>query len=242
MIRTKAAHCFEIRSTSIARSVALLLVFSAAAFSAVAQSAQDTAPDSPPDSPPVVHLPGSHAPDSGEPGGPPDVYNSGSSGFSGDADPRARAAAAKLAQLTGIRQKLHEKLPTMMQAAVAAMRRNYPNVDPRFAAEWEKRMRAQLNPNEFVDIFVRVYAEHFTADELDEMIEALRARQSAKPVSISPQLVEKISANAVDIQSEMIGAFSEAGAREGGEIGREIGKEHPDWVRKMNPAAAGATN
>lgn len=221
------------------RSVALLLVFAAPAFSAVAQSAQGTAPDSPPDSPPVVHLPGSHAPDSGAPYSSPDVYRSGSSSV---ADAKALAAAAKFAELMGIRQKLEEKFPTMMQAAVGAMRRNYPSVDPRFAAEWEKRMRAQLNPDYFVDIFVRVYAEHFTADELEQMNEAVRARQSGKPVAISPQLAEKIRTSAVDIQSEMIGAFSESGARMGGDIGREIGKEHPDWVRKFNPAASGATN
>jgi hypothetical protein len=240
MVHLKPAHLFKTNSLSIARSVALLLFVAAAAFSAVAQSTNDNPPDSPQDSPPVVHLPGSHPP-SGGAGSSSDVYLSGSSGLSSNVDPRAREEAAKLAELMGIRQKLEEKFPTMMQGAVAAMRRNYPNVDPRFAAEWERRLRAQLNADDFVDIFVRVYAEHFTADELEEMIQAVRARQDSKPVTLSPQLVEKIRANAIDIQSEILGAFTEAGAREGGEIGKEIGQEHPDWVRKVDPAATAAT-
>lgn len=219
-------------------SVVLLLVFATAAFSAVAQSTTDNPPDSPQDSPPVVHLPGSHPPTSGEAVGPSDDYSySSHAELSGKVDPRAREEAAKLAELTGIRQKLEEKFPTMMQGALDAMRRQYPNVDPRFAAEWEKRMRAQFNAGAFVAIFTRVYAEHFTADELEQMVQAVRARQSGKPVTLSPQLVEKIRANTVDIQSEMVGAFTEAGARKGGEIGEEIGKAHPDWMKNLNSSA-----
>jgi hypothetical protein len=215
MLSVKAIQFLERKPASVAWVVTLLLVFAMAAISAEAQQ--------PPDSPPVIYLPGSFAPSSGT------------------ADPRAREDAAKLAELTGIRQKLEKELPESMRNAVGNMRRRYPGIDPRFIAEWEKRMRAQLNVDDYIAVFIEVYDEHFTAAELEEMIEAVRARQSSKPVTISPQLAEKVRANAIDIQSEIMGGFTEVGARLGGEIGRDIGKEHPDWVKNVNPAAAAGT-
>lgn len=235
MLRTKFAQLLERGSLFPAPAAMLLLAFATAAFSAHAQQASD----SPPDSPPVVHLPGSHAPTAGEAATSPDVYLSGSQAeLSGSADPRAREEAAKFAELTGVRQKLEQKFPSTMQTALAEMRRRYPNLDPRMVAEWEKRMRVQFNPDDYIAVFINVYARHFTADELEEMIQAVRAQRNSKPVTLSPELGEKIRANAVQIQSEIIGGFTEVGASKGGRIGGQIGREHPDWVRNLNPAAS----
>lgn len=229
MLRAHVFQSVERQIISFACAAALMLVAGAAAVHADAQQ--------PPDSPPVVHLPGSHAPASGAPESSPDVYLPGSSGtLSGASDPAARREAAKLAELTGIRQKIGQNFATSMHNGAEEMRRHYPNIDARFVAEWEKRMRAQFNPSDYVAVFVNVYADHFTGDELEQMIQALRARQNSKSVVVSPQLAEKIRANAVAVQSELIGGFSEVGARKGGEIGIEIGKEHPEWVKGMEPA------
>jgi hypothetical protein len=210
----RVAQLFQGRWASIARA-AMLAVAVAAVCRVGAQQH--------PDSPPVVYLPGA-AP-------PPPVA----------ADSRAHEAAAKLAELTGMRQKLEQKFPSTMQDALADMRRHFPNLDPRFVAEWEKRMRAQFNPDDYIAVFIKVYEEHYTAAELEEMVEVVRARQKSEPVTVSPQLAEKIRANAVDVQSEIMGGFTEIGARQGGQIGAEIGREHPEWIRNANPAEPAAT-
>lgn len=215
MLRAKFAQPLQQESASIVWAVALVLAFGAPAFRAGAQQ--------PPDSPPVVHMPGSRPPAAGVADATP---------VEGTEDPRARADAAKLAELMGARQKLEQNLNTTMESAVDAMRRKYPGVDPRFIAEFKKRLRAQFNPDDFIAVFIRVYAQHFTAGELEEMIAAARARQKSEPVMLSPELREKIRANAIEIDSELMGGFTEAGARLGGKIGIEIAREHPDWVER----------
>lgn len=220
---------------------ALLLAFATAAFSVGAQQPPDNSPDNPPDSPPVVHLPGSHPQPSGDADSSPVVPFPGSGSVSsGAVDPIARENAAKFAEVTGLRRRLEENFPKTMQSALDEMRRRYPNLDPRFVAEWEKRMRVQFDPDDYVAVFIHVYAEHYTASELEEMIQAVRARQNSKPVTISPHLAEKIRASDIDVQSEVMGGFAEIGARKGGEIGREIGMEHPDWVKSLIPATSAA--
>jgi hypothetical protein len=221
MLRVKAAPSLERKSIAIASAAAFLLAVAAAAFSAAAQE--------PPDSPPVVHLPGSSPPSSG----------AANSTVRAE-DPVAHEDAAKLAELTGVRNKLQQNFSASMHNALDEMRRQYPQIDPRFVAEWEKRMRARFNPDDYMAVVIRVYEEHYTAAELEEMIRAVRAKQSSRPVTPSPQLAAKIRANAIDVQSEIMGGFSEIGARKGGEIGREIGEEHPDWVKNLIPAAPAA--
>jgi hypothetical protein len=231
MVRIKTRQFRERQTVAAVSAAALLLAVAAAGISAGAQQ--------PPDSPPVVHLPGSQPPSSVAADGSA-VYVSGSSGEPSP-DPAARKDAAKLAELTGLRQKISQNFAASMQNGLDEMRRRYPNLDSRFVAEWEKRMRAQFKADEYVAVFTRVYAQHFTAGELEEMIDALRARQNSQPVTFSPQLAEKIRGNAVQIQSELIGGFTEVGARQGGEIGKQIGKEHPDWVRNMESTAPETT-
>lgn len=225
MLRVKVAQPLEGDWAPVVWAVALALAIAGPAFRADAQQ--------PPDSPPVVHMPGSR---------PPAAGVAAPSAAEAAEDPRARADAARLAELIGLRQKLEQNLPTEIQEAVEAMQRSYSGVDPRFVAEFEKRARARFNPDDYVAVFVRVYAAHYTAAELEEMIAAVRARQKSERVTISPELAEKIRANAVELQSELMGESTQVSARLGGEIGKEIGKEHPDWVRNLSPATPAAKN
>ncbi|HEV2133701.1 MAG TPA: hypothetical protein VGR47_05510 [Terracidiphilus sp.] len=226
MLRAKIAPFFDITPASLA-SVALL-AFALAAFSAGAQE--------PPDSPPVVHLPGAAPPAPGaeRPGGYVDAPILAE-------DPIAHENAAKLAEVSRVRQTLEQNFPKSMQNGLDELKHHYPSLDPRFVAEWEKRMRAEFNPDDYIAVFIRVYEEHYTAKELEEMMQALRARQKSEPVRLSPQLAAKIRANALEVQSELVGGFAEVGARRGGEIGTEIGREHPEWVRNFDPAATPAS-
>jgi hypothetical protein len=224
MLCIRAIKQLERRSFPISWTVTVLIAFAVAALNASAQE--------PPDSPPVIHLPGSAAPPPGaeSPGG--DV----GAPILAD-DPIAHENAAKLAEVSRVWQMLEQNFPKSMQDGLDELRHRYPNLDSRFVAEWEKRMRAQFDPDDYIAVFIRVYEEHYTADELEEMTRALRARQKSEPVRLSPQLAAKIRANAVEVQSELVGGFAEVGARHGGEIGTEIGREHPEWVRNLDPAA-----
>jgi hypothetical protein len=45
-----------------------------------------------------------------------------------------------------------------------------------------------------------------------------------------------MSAAQISVTSEIMGEFTQLGAKDGGEVGTEIGAEHPDWVKENGPA------
>jgi len=144
-------------------------------------------------------------------------------------------SAAQLVDLMGVRDRLKVLVDKMAQDGKERMLHDYPNDDPAFAQEWAERMRARLNIEDFVNVAVQAYERHFTNEELSEMIQAQRDMNAKKSPSISTHLQEKLAAIQVTVQSEIIGGCTQLGAKLGGDIGQEIGKQHPEWVRKSNP-------
>lgn len=155
----------------------------------------------------------------------------------GAADPDAHREASKLVAQMDAREKILASADKSIQNGAGEMVRQFPKADPRFVDEWKKRMRAEFNPDDYVNVIAGVYEKPLNASELDELIAAVRARKESKPAEIPAGLREKFAANAVDIQSEILGGCAEVGAKAGMRIAMEIGKEHPDWVKDMNRAA-----
>jgi hypothetical protein len=156
------------------------------------------------------------------------------------AESKRHGDAVKLVELMAVREKVKENAPKMVEAGAEEMKTQFPNFDSRFSDEWARRMLTQLNPDDFVKVYVRVYEKYFTADELEQLIAAQVAINNSKAPVLSPPLLAKVKENAIAMQSAIMGGCTEVGAKLGGEIGQEITKEHPDWARTPKPGSQSA--
>lgn len=150
-------------------------------------------------------------------------------------DPKAHEAAGRLATAIGLKEKMAAQIDTMLAQGVAAMKSQFPNIRPEFADEWTRRMKARMNPDDFVAIFVRVYEKYFTAEELDQLTDAANQSKEGKTPVLSDALKEKYQKNAATAQSEIVSGATQLGAKLGSEVGEEIANEHPDWAPTPAP-------
>jgi hypothetical protein len=154
---------------------------------------------------------------------------------SADAE-KAESDAIKLVEASGGRQAMEKNLDKMLADGKEALLRSDPSIDPRFADEWVKRMKERTNFDDYVKAIAKVYASYLTDEEILELTDAMIARRESKDHPISDHLKQKLSDNAVKIQSDVMAETSRIGGRLGGEVGQEIGKEHPDWVKTSKPS------
>lgn len=150
-------------------------------------------------------------------------------------DPKAHDAALRLVKALELSEKMAAGVDTMLDHGIQEMKAQFPDIRPEFTEEWRKRMKARMNPEDFIAIVVQVYEKHFTADELDQLCSVIDSRKEGKPAELPDALKEKFQKNASAIQSEVIGGATQLGARLGAEVGEEIGREHPEWA----PPSAG---
>lgn len=151
-------------------------------------------------------------------------------------DPKAHEAAERFVDLVHVKEKMQAGLDANLDDGVKAMQQQNPNIRQEFLDEWHKRMKERLKLDDIVAIVVHAYETRFTAAELDQLCDVVKARNEGKPLQISDELKAKVQSTAVDIQAEIMGATTRMGAKLGGEIGTEIAKEHPDWAPPPPPA------
>jgi hypothetical protein len=96
-------------------------------------------------------------------------------------------------------------------------------------------MGARMNVDDYVNLVVLIYEKHFNDAEINELIQVQRDVKDSKTPHLSPHLQEKLSADSITVQSEILGGCAQIGAKIGGEIAQEIAKEHPDWVPTATP-------
>jgi hypothetical protein len=156
-------------------------------------------------------------------------------------DPKAHEAALRLVQALDLKQKMAAGVDTMLEQGVQGMKTQFPDIRPEFTEEWRTRMKARMKPEDFVAIVVQVYEKHFTVDELDQLINVINGKNEGKATEMPDALKEKFQKNAIAIQSEIVGGTTQFGARLGGEVGEEIGKEHPEWAPPLAAKPAQTT-
>lgn len=140
------------------------------------------------------------------------------------------ASAMKFVEASDTRQRLEQNLDKLLEEGKQSMLRTNPLMDPKFADEWLKRMRAEVDPGEFVNATAQVYEKYFTSDELDELAQAQLATKKSQPYTLPPQLAQKLKTNSALIQHDINVETSIIGSRLGKHAGEEIAKEHPEWV------------
>lgn len=146
--------------------------------------------------------------------------------------PQPQANALKLVELTGDRERLEKALPKLLSDAKAKMLKAYPGVDPAFGDEWERRMTARMTPDPFLEVAARAYEKHFTNSDIRDLVAALNAKKQGNPAQASAELQQKMTAEMPAILGEIAGGDTEVAVRLGAQVGGEIGREHPEYLRR----------
>jgi hypothetical protein len=154
-----------------------------------------------------------------------------------DAPPEVHLKAVKFVEMSGVRDRLVASIPGLIDEMEAKAQKQLPGVNPAFFTEFGKRMAARLNPDDFVNVAVRVYEKRFTNDELTELLAVASSQKSGKPVPLSPALQKKFSDLGPTIMGEIVGGCTEVGAKLGQQVGAEIGMEHPEYFLPKGKSA-----
>lgn len=153
-------------------------------------------------------------------------------------DRKAHDAAVRLVGAMGIKEEVAEKMDANVERGAAKMESKLPNLRPEFVDEWKKRMKARLNPDDYVAIVAQVYEKYFTAEELDQLYSVVISKKQSKAAELSDALSEKFQNNERAIDSQIANGTTQISARLGSEVGQEIAKEHPEWVTASAPQSA----
>ena len=139
-----------------------------------------------------------------------------------------------LVDLLGVRQHLLDSREKVAEEGKQVILRTYPNYSPQFADEWAKRMVARSPVDEYLKIVVAAYEKNYSNDDVVELIQVQHDVKAGKTPEISARLKEKIATAGIEAQSEIMGGFTELGSKLGGEIGLEIAKQHPEWLKRSD--------
>jgi hypothetical protein len=146
--------------------------------------------------------------------------------FNFDADIR------NLFEMIGVRRGVVEKRDQALSDGRNAMRRAFPNVSQEFVDEWERRFRSKFNPNDFINACVRVYAKYFSDDEVKQQISYRTAMAKGERPVLPVALQKKMDSVMPAVQRDFDIEGNRIGAKLGTDVGAEIEKEHPEWVKK----------
>lgn len=145
-------------------------------------------------------------------------------------------SALAFVEASDARQRLQFSLDRLLEDGKQAMLRTNPGMNPDFGDEWVRRMRSRVSLDEFVNATAQVYERHFTSQELDQLALAQRAVKSGHSSPLPSDLVEKMKTESALIQHDINTQTSEIGSRLGKQIGEEIAKDHPEWVKPPSTA------
>jgi hypothetical protein len=152
------------------------------------------------------------------------------------ADPKLHADVLRLVELAGSRAAMQNGLPKLIEQGKAKVTESCGGCDPRFVEEWGRRMTARLNLDDFVNVIVRVYEKYLTDAEVLQLIASRTDNEPGQEPRIPAELLQKLTNLAPSMDSEIVGGTTQIGAKLGSEIGLEITKEHPEYLK--NAAAA----
>jgi hypothetical protein len=146
-------------------------------------------------------------------------------------------SAMKFVEASDARQRLELNLDKLLEDGKKSMMNTNPGLDPQFGEEWVKRMRQQVHLDQFVVATAQVYEKYFTSDELDELTQGQLAAKKGQAHALPPQLADKLKSNSAFIQRDINTATSTIGGRLGSEVGKQIEKDHPEWVKAPSGTA-----
>jgi hypothetical protein len=140
-------------------------------------------------------------------------------------------SAMKFVEASDARSRLEQNLGKLLEDGKQSMMHKNPGLDPQFGEEWMKRMRQRVSLDQFVVSTAQVYEKYFTSDELDELTRDQLAAKKGQGHALPPPLAEKLKTNSSFIQRDINTQTSIIGGRLGSEVGKEIEKDHPEWIK-----------
>jgi hypothetical protein len=149
-------------------------------------------------------------------------------------DAKLHSDVIKLVELDGTRTAIQNNLRQLVDQGKASIVRLCTGCDPAFSEEWAKRMLSRISVDDFIDVYVRVYEEHFSDEEVMQLIALRNQVRKSQPRTLSNELKQKLAAQMISVQSEILGGTTQVGAKLGGEIGREIQIEHPEYFKNAS--------
>jgi len=146
-------------------------------------------------------------------------------------------SAMKFLEAADARQRLEQTIGKLLDDGKRSMMTKNPGLDPAFGDEWMKRMRARVSLDQIVEATAEVYEKYFTKDELDILTQRQLALKQGRLYSLTPKLADKLNANSTFIQRDINTSTSIVGGRLGAEVGKEIERDHPEWIHALTDSA-----
>jgi len=146
-------------------------------------------------------------------------------------DPKLHAGAVRLVEVSGAKQRLQDDFKQMVDDGVKQLMEKCQRCTPEFGAEWKKRFVERSNLQDYLDVYVRVYEKYFTDAEINELIGLGKDKGTSRAASRSPALKEKLTLVMPSVRRDAVGGCEEIGAKLGAEIGTEIEREHPEYMK-----------
>jgi len=146
-------------------------------------------------------------------------------------------SAMRFLEAADVRQRLQQTIGKLLEDGRQTMMAKNPGLDPAFGDEWLKRMRPRVSLDQLVNLTADVYEKYFTAQELDELAQGQLAMKKGQLYTLPPQLADKLKTNAPFIQRDINTSTSLVGGPLGVEVGKEIEKDHPEWIKPLKTSA-----
>lgn len=143
-------------------------------------------------------------------------------------------AAMKFVEASDARKRLEQSLDKLLEDGKQSMMLKNPGLAPQFGDEWIKRMHQRVSLDQFVITTAQVYEKYFTTEELNQLTWGQLAIRNGGIYTFPDELTRKLKSNSANIQQEINRSTSLIGGRLGAEVGREIEKDHPEWITKLN--------
>jgi len=98
----------------------------------------------------------------------PSAKSGGTTNDARQADPVLHADIVALFDLIDLRHELLDRVKQTMPEAKKKVMDNCQTCSQAFADEWERRMLARTDIDDYIAVYVKVYEKYFTVEDVDE--------------------------------------------------------------------------
>jgi hypothetical protein len=137
-----------------------------------------------------------------------------------------------LVETMGLREKLDAQRASSIEKGRAKIAEVCPRCDPRFGQEWGRRFNDWLAGDQIMDICANAFARHLSDDDIAELLDLGRKKAAHQPAEASPHLKQKMEAALPLILGDLAGDIMRASVENSARIAQDIGREHPEWIKK----------
>ncbi len=147
--------------------------------------------------------------------------------------------ALDLVKLSGVRSQVPAMWRSMIDDGRKQMVEQCELCSKKFMDEWAKRMVDRMKTDEMVQIWVKAYEKHFTAEELTSLIELQKKTNAHETIQMSQALSAKLAVELPAVKNEFNDGCAQLASDLGSTITNEIQQEHPEYLNTSDKDAPG---